>query len=134
MRSWDLEDPHLYRVAAELVVRGDVVDRLEVRFAMWTVGTADGMVTLNGRPLYVRGVLDQDVYDTTLWRPASRSELASTMHRVKAMGLNILRCHIKVPDPAYLELPMRSGCSSGWSCQLGPPHGSERRTCAPDRP
>jgi hypothetical protein len=103
-RLWDLDDPHRYRLAAELLVAGEVVDRVEVRFGMRTVDTADGMVRLNGRPRYVRGVLDQDVHDGTLWRARSRDELEATFRRVKAMGLNVLRCHIKVPDPVYLEL------------------------------
>ena len=25
------------------------------------------------------------------------------MRKAKALGLNLLRCHIKVPDPRYLE-------------------------------
>jgi hypothetical protein len=103
-RPWDLDDPHLYRLEAELCQEGTVIDRIEVRFGMRTIGVADGRVALNGRPLYVRGVLDQDVFDGTLWLPPSRSALESQFRRVKAMGLNVVRCHVKVPDPMYFEI------------------------------
>jgi hypothetical protein len=103
-RLWDLDDPYLYRVAAELVEADEVVDRVEIRFGMRTIGVADGMVTLNGQPVYVRGVLDQDVHDDGIWVAPSRDERESTFRRIKAMGINVVRCHIKIPEDAYFEL------------------------------
>jgi Glycosyl hydrolases family 2, sugar binding domain/Glycosyl hydrolases family 2/Glycosyl hydrolases family 2, TIM barrel domain len=108
-RLWDLDTPHLYRLEARLV-RGDVEeDCLAKRFGMRTVGTADGAVTLNGRPIYVLGVLDQDLYPDTISTPPSVEFLREQVRRVKELGFNLLRCHIKVPDPAYLEVADEEG-------------------------
>jgi hypothetical protein len=103
-RMWDLDDPFLYRLRAELLAAGVPVDAVEVRFGVREVGTAEGHVTLNGRPRYVRGVLDQDVFDETIWLAPSRAAIEAELRRVKAMGFNLVRCHIKVPDPTYLDI------------------------------
>lgn len=106
---WDLDTPVLYRLEARLR-RADVQeDCLTRRFGMRTVGTADGAVTLNGRPVYLLGVLDQDLYPDTISTPPSREFLREQVRRVKELGFNLLRCHIKVPDPAYLEVADEEG-------------------------
>ena len=103
-RLWELDDPYLYRLDAELWLAGDPIDGIEVRFGMREIGVAEGSVTLNGRPRYLRGVLDQDVYEPGIWLPSSRSAVEATLRKAKAMGFNLVRCHIKVPVPAYLDI------------------------------
>lgn len=107
---WDLDTPLLYRLEARLLGDGGVEDDcVERRFGMRTVSTADGAVTLNGRPIFVLGVLDQDLYPDTISTPPSREFLREQVRRVKELGFNLLRCHIKVPDPAYLEVADEEG-------------------------
>lgn len=106
---WDVDTPVLYRLEARLWRAGDEADGITRRFGMRTVGTADGAVTLNGRPVYLLGVLDQDLYPDTISTPPSREFLRDQMRRVKELGFNLLRCHIKVPDPAYLEVADEEG-------------------------
>ena len=107
---WDLDTPHLYRLEARLFRDGDVEDDcIGKRFGMRTVGTAVGAVTLNGRPIYLLGVLDQDLYPDTISTPPSKEYLREQVRRVKELGFNLLRCHIKVPDPAYLEVADEEG-------------------------
>jgi hypothetical protein len=103
-RLWELDDPHLYRLVAEMWLAGEPIDGLDVRFGMREIGVADGSVTLNGRPRFLRGVLDQDVYEPGIWLPSSRSAVEVTLRTAKAMGFNLVRCHIKVPVPAYLDI------------------------------
>ena len=38
----------------------------------------------------------------------SRAYLDEQMRLTREMGINLLRCHIKVPDPAYLDALARS--------------------------
>ena len=108
---WDLDTPVLYGLEARLRRRGaaDGEDQISRRFGMRTVGTQNGMVTLNGRPVYLLGVLDQDLYPDTISTPPSVEFLREQVRRVKELGFNLLRCHIKVPDPAYLDVADEEG-------------------------
>src|SRR5690606_14180849 len=51
----------------------------------------------------MRGALDQDYYPEGIYTPPSLGFLRAQMRQAKAMGLNCLRCHIKAPDPRYLQ-------------------------------
>ncbi len=106
---WDLDTPRLYRLHARLLMDGEEQDGITERFGMREVGTEDGFVTLNGRKVYVLGVLDQDLYPDTISTPPSREFLREQVRRAKELGFNLLRCHIKVPDPAYLEVADEEG-------------------------
>jgi hypothetical protein len=110
---WDIGLPNLYRVEAELTARReagpDLVDRIGARFGMREIRTEGGRVLLNGRPIYLLGALDQDLYAETISTPPSRAMLDDQIARAKELGLNLLRCHIKVPDPAYLDAADEAG-------------------------
>ena len=106
---WELDAPRLYRLEARLVLNGTEQDRVTKRFGMRSVGTKDGAVTLNGRPVYLLGALDQDLYPDTISTPPSRDFLREQVRRAKELGFNLLRCHIKAPDPAYLEVADEEG-------------------------
>jgi hypothetical protein len=105
-RLWDIDQPNLYRVEARL--DGDR-DAISARFGMREIATRDGRVLLNGRPIYLLGALDQDLYPDTISTPPSRRFLDEQIRLAREMGINLLRCHIKVPDPAYLEAADEAG-------------------------
>jgi hypothetical protein len=108
-RRWDIGQPALYRLEATLRRDGEPVDRVSDRFGFRAIRTADGRILLNGRPIQLLGALDQDFYADTISTPPSRELLDEQMRRVREMGLNLLRCHIKVPDPAYLDAADEAG-------------------------
>lgn len=109
-RLWDLDDPHLYRVTVRLLgPQGVVLDSVHDRFGMREISTANGRLILNGRPIFMVGVLDQDHYPTSISTPPDRAYLDEQMRLTREMGINLLRCHIKVPDPAYLEAADEAG-------------------------
>ncbi len=68
-------------------------------FARW-----GGRLWLNGEPLYIFGALDQDWYPDEECRPPDTAFLRERFTRAKALGLNLLRCHVKIPDSRYFEL------------------------------
>ena len=107
--SWDLGTPALYRLVARLRVAGGVVDEIETRFGFREIRTEDGRIVLNGRPVLLRGALDQDLYAGTISTPPSREVLDRQLALAREMGLNLLRCHIKVPDQAYLDAADEAG-------------------------
>ena len=109
-RPWDTDSPNLYRATVRIVgADGATLDKVTARFGMREIRTEGGRVLLNGRPIYLRGALDQDLYPTTISTPPSRAYLDEQMRRTREMGINLLRCHIKVPDPDYLDAADEAG-------------------------
>jgi hypothetical protein len=109
MRLWDLHDPHLYGLVVGLVRDGQELERAEVSFGMRQIEARENRIFLNGRPIYIIGALDQDFYPETGYTPPSDEFLEDQIRKAKHMGLNLLRCHIKVPDPRYLDMADRHG-------------------------
>jgi hypothetical protein len=101
---WDLESPALYRCTVEVFRESTVISVASDRFGFRTIETRDGSILLNGRPIFLRGALDQDYYPETIYTPPSESFLRDRFVKAKELGLNCLRCHIKVPDPLYYAL------------------------------
>src|SRR5579862_1294622 len=96
---WSTSNPALYT----LEIKTSLGEAQSVRFGFRTFETREGKFYLNGALVYVRGALDQDFYPDTVYTPPSLDYLRDEMRKAKALGLNLLRCHIKVPDPRYLE-------------------------------
>jgi hypothetical protein len=106
---WSPAAPHLHRLELELTRAGRVIDVWSETFGFRTIVVRAGRFLLNGAPLYLRGALDQDYYAESLAAPPSLDLLEKQMRTAKAMGLNCLRCHIKVPDPHYYDVADRLG-------------------------
>jgi hypothetical protein len=104
VQLWSPASPALYTAVAE--VGGD---RLETRFGMRWVSYENGLIHLNGEPLYVRGALDQAFYPETVYRAPSEAAIETEIRVAKEMGLNLLRKHIKLEDPRYLDACDRLG-------------------------
>jgi Glycosyl hydrolases family 2, TIM barrel domain/Glycosyl hydrolases family 2, sugar binding domain/Glycosyl hydrolases family 2 len=107
---WDVEAPRLYSLDVTVSdAHGRSVDAWSDTFGFRTIETRAGQLLLNGRPFYLRGALDQDYYLGTIGTPPSDDVLRDNILRAKELGLNALRCHIKVPDPRYLYWADRLG-------------------------
>lgn len=101
---WDGDHPNLYSI--QVTEPGQVV---HTRFGFRELTTANGRLYLNGKPFYMRAALDQDFYPDGIYTPPSADFIRQEMLSSKAMGLNMLRCHIKVPDPRYLDAADETG-------------------------
>jgi hypothetical protein len=96
---WSPANPALYTLRAWL----GSGDREDYRFGFRTFETHGGKFYLNDQAVYLRGALDQDFYPDSIYTPPSLEYIKDEMQKAKLMGLNLLRCHIKVPDPRYLQ-------------------------------
>jgi Glycosyl hydrolases family 2, sugar binding domain/Glycosyl hydrolases family 2 len=101
---WSIDHPNLYNVEASLRD-----DKYTTRFGFRTFEARDGKFYLNGQPFYLIAALDQDFYPETIYTPPSKEYVRAQMLQGKRMGLNLLRCHIKVCDPTYLEAADETG-------------------------
>lgn len=100
---WSPEDPYLYPFSIETPE-----DRVESYFALRTVDirTVDGRqkICLNGKPLFLHGVLDQGYYSDGIYLPASEKGYEFDIRAMKEMGFNTLRKHIKIePEWFYYQ-------------------------------
>ena len=101
VKLWTPDTPHLYEMT---LTAGD--DVVESYFALRTVEikNIDGInrVCLNGEPIFLHGVLDQGYYPEGIYLPVEEAEYDRDILRMKELGINLLRKHIKVePDYFY---------------------------------
>ncbi|MBR2262877.1 MAG: glycoside hydrolase family 2 [Firmicutes bacterium] len=103
-RLWRPEDPYLY----EFAVQATSGDAVQSYFALRTLDTrtVDGVprLCLNGKPYFFHGLLDQGYWPDGLWTPADPAQFEEEILKVKALGFNMLRKHIKVePELFYYD-------------------------------
>lgn len=96
---WSPDSPKLYKLILILSTGDTAVGE----FGFRSFETRDGKFYLNGKPIFLIGALDQDFYPETVYTPPSENYIRDEMVKAKRLGLNLLRCHIKVPDPRYLK-------------------------------
>ncbi|HUX38308.1 MAG TPA: glycoside hydrolase family 2 [Rectinemataceae bacterium] len=99
-RPWGPDDAYLYRLALETTSG----DRVSSYFAWRSFGIGeDGRgarrFLLNGRPLFLHGVLDQGYWPDGLYTAPTDEALVSDLHAAKRLGFNLVRKHAKV-EPA----------------------------------
>nr|MBA3242710.1 hypothetical protein [Acidobacteriota bacterium] len=96
---WSVSNPKIYYLGAKL---GE--DLYLDRFGFRSFEARDGKFYLNGEPFYMLAALDQDFYPETIYTTPSEDYVRDQMLKAKQLGLNLLRCHIKVCEPAYLKV------------------------------
>ena len=110
-RLWDTEDPYLYEGTLTLhyTVGGKATkDVIHTYFGVREIGVghfgAEEMpyITLNGKPVYLRGVLDQSFNPKGYFTLPTDEDCKEEIARVKRLGLNMARIHIKPEEPLKL--------------------------------
>ena len=106
---WTPDTPHLY----DLRIRAGE-DEVRSYFALRTVeirpdGQGVQRVCLNGQPVFLNGVLDQGYYPEGIYLPAEPAEFERDILRMKALGFNLLRKHIKVEPECFYHACDRLG-------------------------
>lgn len=100
---WTVENPHLYDVR---IRSGE--DEVSSYFALRTVAVecVDGVnrVCLNHQPIFMHGVLDQGYFEDGIYLPEHEEEYERDILRMKELGFNMLRKHIKIePEQFYYD-------------------------------
>lgn len=95
--NWTPENPHLYYFTA---VSGE--DKIESYFALRTLSISRNKLLLNEKPYFFHGLLDQGYFSDGIYTPAHVSEYKEDILKMKSLGFNMLRKHIKVePEMFY---------------------------------
>lgn len=98
---WTPEQPNLYHLR---ITAGE--DEVYSYFALRTVEILKqagvSRVCLNGAPIFMHAVLDQGYFEDGIYLPGEESEYEKDILRMKELGFNTLRKHIKVePEQFY---------------------------------
>lgn len=97
---WTPAHPKLYTHTLSV---GD--DEAEIYYALRTVDIReiDGIrrVCLNGEPIFLHGVLDQGYFGDGLFIPPEPEEYERDILRMKELGFNLLRKHIKIEPESF---------------------------------
>src|SRR5690606_33130409 len=104
------DTPNLYQVVFRLTGRPNCAqDVVRGYFGMREITTkalgdprAPGSLILNGRPIYLRGLLYQSFYPEGVYTAGDASTLRDDILFAKKAGLQFLRIHIKLDDPMLL--------------------------------
>jgi hypothetical protein len=119
-KTWSPEHPRLHTLRAELLDDSGVIDVLPVRFGLREFSVKDNRFHLNGRPIFIKGVLQQPDYARSLAAPESADLARREIELARAAGFNMMRLHIKPAPPITLDLADELGMllyeepSIGW--------------------
>ncbi len=106
-RLWSPEDPFLYDLAVSLHARpkaAEVLDAVQSYFGMRSIAVRPDergapRIELNGRPIFLVGLLDQGFWPDGLYTAPTDEALRYDIEATKQLGFNLIRKHVKV-EPA----------------------------------
>jgi beta-galactosidase len=116
---WSAEEPRLYH--ATLTTAGE---RVPVRIGFRTVAVENGLLTVNGRRILLRGV-NRSEFDPDHGRAVPEELIRRDAQLMKAHNLNAVRTSHYPPHPRFLDLCDELGLYVVDECDLET-HGFER--------
>jgi hypothetical protein len=107
---WTPEHPNLLDARVALVAPdGTLLDEATSYVGYRSVGVGDGRFVLNGRPYYLRLVLEQGYWPQSHLAAPDDDALRAEIEAVKSLGFNGVRIHQKIEDPRFLAWCDRLG-------------------------
>jgi len=103
-KLWSPESPFLYRTTVKLISEGEVKDEIKSYFGMRKISSKrdeNGIVRmqLNNEDYFQFGPLDQGWWPDGLYTAPTDEALKYDILKIKALGFNMIRKHVKV-EPA----------------------------------
>jgi len=107
---WNPGAPELYDLKLELLnVAGAIVDTADSYFALRDVALTDKALTINGKPVFMRTILDQGYNEKGVYTAPNDEFLKRDIELAMELGFNGARFHQRVFEPRSLY----------WADQLG---------------
>jgi beta-galactosidase/beta-glucuronidase len=101
-KLWSPETPHLYDLQVRLLQGDHVLDEVKSYAGLRSVEMRDRQVLLNGKPTYLKMVLDQGYWPQSYLAAPSDEALQRDVGYAKLFGFNGARKHQKIEDPRWL--------------------------------
>ncbi|MCE3519609.1 beta-galactosidase, partial [Escherichia coli] len=109
MKPWTAETPNLYTLLVELYDnKGALAQSTSARIGFRTVAIIDGRVTVNGRPITIRGA-NRHEHDPETFHVVSRALMEKDVQLMKRNNVNAIRTSHYPNDPYLYELADRYG-------------------------
>jgi beta-galactosidase/beta-glucuronidase len=106
---WSPAHPALIEAQLSLWRGPTKLDEVWSYTALRSCGVQGNRFMLNGRPYYLKMVLDQGYWPDTLLAPPSVEALYKDVELIRALGFNGVRKHQKLEDPRWLYFCDRLG-------------------------
>jgi hypothetical protein len=116
---WSPENPHLYRLIAQLIDEQGHTSEIETHFGLRKIEARGCCIYLNNKSVYLDGIL---------YQPGASSYNQIKMHMIamKKLGCNLVRIHIAGVDPRIYKLADRIGMML-W-VEVPSPHRSNHKS------
>ncbi|MDJ0276449.1 glycoside hydrolase family 2 TIM barrel-domain containing protein [Sphingomonas sp. 2R-10] len=109
VRAWTAETPDLYTLVTELVdAKGRVLQSTARSIGFRTVAIRNGLVSVNGKPITIRGV-NRHEHDPETFHVVSRASMERDVQLMKRNNINAIRTSHYPNDPYLYELADRYG-------------------------
>jgi len=101
-KLWSPEEPHLYRLVAQLIDANGYKAEIESLFGLRKIESRGSHIYLNHKPVYLDGIL---------YQPGSSTyeEIERHLYAMKKLGCNLVRIHIAGVDPRIYNLADKIG-------------------------
>jgi len=101
-KLWSPDNPHLYDLRIRLYQGEILLDEVRSYVGLRGIRLQDGKVLINGKPTYLKMILDQGYWPDGYLTPPSDEALQTDIGWIKKLGFNGARKHQKVEDPRWL--------------------------------
>jgi beta-galactosidase len=109
-RLWSPDQPNLYVAQVSLLgEQGNVIDEASVRFGLREISRKGKQVLLNGRPIFLRGGCDDQLYPESFCPPNSKEFYLRRIKLAKEYGFNYTKSCAEVFTPEYLDAADEAG-------------------------
>ncbi|MEI5685519.1 glycoside hydrolase family 2 TIM barrel-domain containing protein [Sphingomonas kyungheensis] len=109
VRPWTAETPQLYTLVTEVLdARGALLQSTARAIGFRTVAMLGGQVTVNGKPITIRGV-NRHEHDPETFHVVSRASMERDIQLMKQNNINAIRTSHYPNDPYLYELADRYG-------------------------
>ncbi|WP_230482436.1 glycoside hydrolase family 2 TIM barrel-domain containing protein [Sphingomonas sp. Leaf21] len=109
VRPWTAETPALYMLLVELYdAKGAIIQSTYSRIGFRTVAMLKGLVTVNGKPITIRGV-NRHEHDPDTFHVVSPETMERDVQLMKRNNINALRTSHYPNDPRLYELADKYG-------------------------
>lgn len=109
IQGWSAENPKLYTLDLSLLdAEGRTIEAVHRRVGFRTIAVRDGLVTVNGKPVTIRGV-NRHEHDPSTGHAISRASMEQDVRLMKQLNINALRMSHYPNDPYMYELADRYG-------------------------
>ncbi|WP_432713535.1 exo-beta-1,4-galactosidase [Pedobacter sp.] len=103
MQLWDEFNPALYQLTAAIQEKGKVIAEKETTFGMREFAIKGSQFLINGRPVFLRGTVNNCEFPLTGYPATSVEEWQKIYAIAKAHGLNHMRFHSWCPPEAAFK-------------------------------